>query len=98
MCNFLKPISITNGIIPIAEFKASISKCFKQLHKVGYPLVITQNGKPVGVLLTPRDYDALVAEENYRDPAEAGMTDVEDDKNFSKVKSKTILGSRRNGQ
>lgn len=46
----MKTISVQNDIIPIAEFKASIFKWFKDLRNTGHPLIITQNGKPAGVL------------------------------------------------
>jgi len=49
----MKTISISNDIVPIAEFKTGISKWFKSIQKAGHPLIITQNGKPAGVLLSP---------------------------------------------
>lgn len=56
----MKTISISNDIVPIAEFKTNISKWFKTLHISGHPLIITQNSKPAGVLLSTSDYDELV--------------------------------------
>ena len=48
----MKTISISNDIVPIAEFKTNISKWFKTLQTSGHPLIITQNSKPAGVLLS----------------------------------------------
>ena len=62
----MKPISITNDIVPIVEFKTNISKWFKNLQNAGHPLIITQNGKPAGVLLSPNDYDELVYRKSNR--------------------------------
>ena len=62
----MKTISVTNDIVPIAEFKTSISKWFKSLHNTGHPVIITQNGKPAGVLLSPNDYDELVYRKSNR--------------------------------
>jgi hypothetical protein len=47
----MKTISIKNDIVPIAEFKTSLSKWFKSLQGSGHPAIITQNGKPVRELL-----------------------------------------------
>lgn len=47
----MKTLSIADDIVPVAEFKASISKWLKSIQNTGHPLVITQNGKPAGVLL-----------------------------------------------
>ena len=38
----MKTISIKNDIVPIAEFKTSLSKWFKSLRSTGHPVVITQ--------------------------------------------------------
>ena len=63
----MKTISISNDIVPIAEFKTGISKWFKSIQKAGHPLIITQNGKPAGVLLSPTDYDELVYKKAFLD-------------------------------
>ena len=63
----MKTISISNDIVPIAEFKTSISKWFKNLKNTGHPLIITQNGKPAGVLLSPNEYDELVYRKSFLD-------------------------------
>lgn len=47
----MKTLSIADDIVPVAEFKTSISKWLKSIQNTGHPLIITQNGKPAGVLL-----------------------------------------------
>ena len=69
--------SISNDIVPIAEFKAGISKWFKSIQKAGHPLIITQNGKPAGVLLSPSDYDELVYKKAFLDSVSRGISDTE---------------------
>ena len=61
----MKNISIKNDIVPIAEFKAGISKWIKNIRDTGHPLIITQNGKPAGVLLSPEEYDELVYTKSF---------------------------------
>jgi antitoxin YefM len=78
----MKTISVANDIVPIAEFKTSISKWFKTLHKSGRPLIITQNGRPSGVLLSPSDYDELVYRKSFLDSIERGISDVESGKTY----------------
>ncbi len=53
----MRTISVSNDIIPIADFKTNISKWFKILQTSGHPLIITQDSKPAGVLLSTADYD-----------------------------------------
>ena len=74
----MKPISISKDIIPIGEFKMNISKWFKNVLNTGQPLVITQNGKPAGVLLSPKEYDELVYKNAFLESVNRGLKDSEE--------------------
>ena len=91
----MKTISITNDIIPIAEFKTSISKWFKNLQSSGHPLIITQNGKPAGVLLSPRDYDELVYRKSFVDSIGRGISDAESGRTYRTEEIRAALTARR---
>jgi prevent-host-death family protein len=91
----MKTISISKDIIPIAEFKTGISKWFKSLHKTGHPLIITQNGKPAGVLLSPDDYDELVYKKSFFDSIGRGLSDAEDGRTYNTDEIKAALSARR---
>jgi len=90
----MKTISVANDIVPIAEFKTSISKWFKSLQK-GHPLIITQNGRPSGVLLSPSDYDELVYRKSFLDSVDRGISDVEGGKTYRTEELLAALASRR---
>ena len=91
----MKTISISNDIVPIAEFKAGISKWFKSIQKAGYPLIITQNGKPAGVLLAPSIYDELVYKKAFVDSINRGISDTESGNVYSTKELKATLNARR---
>jgi prevent-host-death family protein len=91
----MKTISITNDIIPIAEFKTSISKWFKILQKSGHPLIITQNGRPAGVLLSPDDYDELVYNKSFLESVGRGVTDADNGRTHGTEEVKAVLAARR---
>ena len=93
----MKTISILNDIVPIAEFKAGISKWFKGIQKSGHPLIITQNGKPAGVLLSPGDYDELVYKKAFFDSVGRGMADTKNGNVYSTKELKAALLERRSG-
>jgi len=92
----MKTISVTNDIVPIAEFKTGISKWFKSLKDTGHPLIITQNGKPAGVLLSPGDYDDLVYKKYFLDSISKGISDSEKGKTYQTEEIRTALKARRN--
>ena len=91
----MKTISITNDIVPIAEFKVGISKWFKSLKITGHPLIITQNGKPAGVLLSPGDYDDLVYKKSFLDSIGRGISDAESGKTYHTEEVRAALTARR---
>ena len=73
----MKPIGVSNDIVPIARFKARASEIVRTLRSRGRPMVITQNGKPAAVLLSPEDFDHLSYGERLRDAIREGLADVE---------------------
>ena len=91
----MKTILISSDIVPIAEFKAGISKWFKGIQKAGHPLIITQNGKPAGVLLSPGDYDELVYKKSFVDSVSRGIADAENGNVYSTKELKAALIARR---
>ena len=92
----MKTISISNDIVPIAEFKTNISKWFKTLQTSGHPLIITQNSKPAGVLLSASDYDELVYRKSFLDSIEKGIADVESGRTQTTDELRKALQARRN--
>jgi len=92
----MKAISINNDIIPTAEFKSGISRWFKSLDETGHPLVITQNGKPAWVLLTPKDYDELIYRKSFLDSVHRGIVDADSGKTISTKELKAKRAIRRN--
>ncbi len=92
----MKTISISSDIVPIAEFKTGISKWFRNIQKSGHPLVITQNGKPAGVLLSPEDYDELVYRKSFLDSVAEGVADVDAGRTYDSAEVRGALANRRN--
>ena len=91
----MKTISISNDIVPIAEFKTNISKWFKTLQTSRHPLIITQNSKPAGVLLSASDYDELVYRKSFLDSVEKGLADVESGRTQTTDELRKALHARR---
>ena len=73
----MKPLSIAEGVIPLGEFKNNAARYLKSLDG---PMVITQNGRPAGVLLSPADYDQLTERQLFLESVTAGLADAEDGK------------------
>ena len=55
----------------------------KKVQVTGQPLIITQNGRPAGVLLSPVEYDNLVYRKQFIESVEQGLAAAESGKVYS---------------
>ncbi|MCK5681153.1 type II toxin-antitoxin system Phd/YefM family antitoxin [bacterium] len=76
-------LNVSDDIIPIGEFKINLSKCLKNLQNTGHPLVITQNGRPAGVLISPSEYDNLIQNKLFLNSVNRGLSDTESSNVYS---------------
>ena len=72
----MKPLHVADDIIPLARFKAQASQVFKRLHEEQRPVVITQNGKPAAVLITPEEFDQVQEHQRFMGAIREGLDDV----------------------
>jgi len=91
----MKQINIENDIIPIGEFKANLSKWMKNVNQSDQPVIITQNGRPAGVLLSPREFDALIYKNSFKSSVERGIQDIENERFYTTEELKSHLAKRR---
>ncbi len=73
----MKNISVTNDIIPVGQFKSSLAKYLKEIQEKKNSLIITQNGKPAGVLISPSEFDELRQTKLFIDSISRGLADLE---------------------
>ncbi len=71
----MKPLQVSKDIIPLARFKTQASQIFRQLHEQQRPVVVTQNGQPAAVLITPDEFDRLQDHDRFLTAVQAGLAD-----------------------
>ncbi len=71
----MKQIHIADDIVPLAEFKAHASRLFRQLREGQRPMIITQNGKPAAVLITPEEFDRIGEQSRFVEAVREGLAD-----------------------
>ena len=91
----MNKLNVSTDIIPIGELKKKLSQYLKNVHTTGHPLVITQNGKPAGVLISPAEYDELVYTKLFIESVNRGLSDGEAGKVYSTAEVKEELHKRR---
>lgn len=55
----MKRPRVNEDIRPMSEFRTGIASFLKQVHDTKRPLIITQHGKGVAVLLDAGEYEAM---------------------------------------
>ncbi|MBK9265881.1 MAG: type II toxin-antitoxin system Phd/YefM family antitoxin [Polyangiaceae bacterium] len=79
----MRKLNVAEDIVPIADFKTHASEYVRNMHRTRRPMVITQNGRPAAVMLTPEDFEALGYREFVKAKIKAGIESAEKGPNRS---------------
>jgi prevent-host-death family protein len=71
----MKDLQISKDILPVGEFKTHVSQVIRRLQATKRPFVITQNGKPAAVLITPAEFDRLNEHARFLEAVDEGFSD-----------------------
>jgi antitoxin YefM len=72
----MRPVRVSEDFVPVSEFKAQAADWLRKLAKANTPVVVTQNGRPAGVLLSPQAFDELTERARFVEAVEDGLTDA----------------------
>jgi prevent-host-death family protein len=73
----MKTLQIARDIVPIGEFKTHAAQVVRDLRQSGRPVVITQNGRPAAVLVSPADFDRLSERARFVSAVREGLADAD---------------------
>ena len=73
----MRPVQLSEDILPVGEFKAHLAQVLTKLRESDRPIVITQNGKPAAVMVSPKEFDRLLERERFIDAIREGLSDSE---------------------
>jgi prevent-host-death family protein len=68
---------VSEDIVPVSDFKAKAAEWLQRIAESGQPVVITQNGKAAGVLVSPVEFDRLTERARFIASVEQGLADAE---------------------
>jgi len=94
----MKNISVSNDIIPVGQFKSNLAKYLNEIQLNRNSLIITQNGKPAGVLMSPSEYDEMRQTKFFIDSISRGLSDSDKGEVFSTSQLKNELQKIRAGK
>lgn len=87
----MKEAMLSEDVVPIGEFKSHTAKWIKKMKATGHPLVITQNGKPAGVMISPEDYDRTLEKERFFASIASGLADAESGRTYTTKELEKLL-------
>jgi prevent-host-death family protein len=73
----MKDIAVSKNIVPLGEFKAKAPRILEEVAASGQPLVITKNGRPAAVLLSPAEFDRIRESLRFLESIAMGLADAE---------------------
>lgn len=94
----MRPVRISESFVPISEFKAQAAEWLRKIGESGAPLVVTQNGRPAGVLLSPEAFDALTEQARFVTAVSEGLADAEAGRVHDHAEVKARMRARFGGK
>lgn len=91
----MRNILVANDIIPVGQFKSGLAKYLKEIQNKRNSLIITQNGKPAGVLISPSEFDDLRQTKLFIDSISRGLSNSEKGEALSTSQLRNELQRRR---
>jgi antitoxin YefM len=73
----MRQVRVSENFVPVSEFKAQTADWLRKIGKSGAPLVVTQNGRPAGVVLSPSAFDELTEQARFVSAVNEGLADIE---------------------
>ncbi|KAA3610321.1 MAG: type II toxin-antitoxin system Phd/YefM family antitoxin [Calditrichaeota bacterium] len=70
-------LDVSKDIVPIGEFKSKMTKWILNAKDSGHPIIVTQNGKPAAVVLSPEEFDKLKYTKQFIESVNQGLADIE---------------------
>jgi prevent-host-death family protein len=67
---------MTEDIIPLTELRARLTRTVERLDRGDGCVIVTRNGRPAVVMLSPREFDRLCYESFVRAKLAAGLADA----------------------
>jgi antitoxin YefM len=87
-------LKIEQDIRPMSEFRTGIASFLKQVHDTKRPLIITQHGKGVAVLLDVQEYEAMQEKIELLEDIQISMGQLENGEEIENSDAKAMVLKR----
>ena len=91
----MKELKLSEDVVPIAKFKGEAKQWLKKIADTGQTVVLTQNGVPAGVLISPEEFDRFRERQRFLEGLATGIQDAEAGRVVTTKALKTRLEKNR---
>lgn len=88
----MRSIHVSEDIVPLGEFKAHAARLLKALGQSGQSLIVTQNGRPAAVVMSPAEFDRMRERQRFLESVATGLADSEAGRVLTKEELLQSLG------
>jgi antitoxin YefM len=90
----MKRLRVNEDIRPMSEFRTGIASFLKQVHNTKRPLIITQHGKGVAVLLDAGEYETMQERIELLQDVQTGIRQIETGHGIDHARAKASVLKR----
>ena len=90
----MQRLKIDQDIKPLSEVRTGIANFIKQVHDTKRPLIITQHGKGVAVLIDVYEYEAIQERLELLTDVQISLNQIEDGQGIDHEDAKQIIRKR----
>ncbi len=73
----MSTLQVSEDILPLGQFKTQASALLKSINSSHRSIIITQNGKPAAVVLSPSEFDRLNTQARFISAVQQGLDDIQ---------------------
>jgi len=90
----MQRLKIDQDIKPLSEIRTGIANFIKQVHDTKRPVIITQHGKGVAVLLDAHEYEAMQEKLELLTDVQISLNQLENGEGIDHLDAKEIVMKR----
>jgi len=93
----MRRLRVDQDVRPLSEFRANVAAFFKQVQETKRPLVITQHGKSVGVLLGIQEYEAMQKTIELLQDVQKSVAQISEGKGIDNNRAREMVSIKLSG-
>lgn len=87
----MERIVLNQDILPLSDFRASTAHCIKQIHDTKRPIVLTQRGRGVAVLIDIDEFERMQEKLELLQDIQQAENQISEQRTFSHQSARDLI-------